>query len=92
VGKHLFCDKLIVSGKEDFGHGIAFVAVIFEIVLGAKVVKAIGSGNVWFDIGRGAVLLDDGISLLYKFEIDVTAGFYDISDLFGKGGFQQGHD
>jgi len=39
-------DEEIVSGKQDLGHHVAIVAVVFERVFGAQVVEAVGSGTV----------------------------------------------
>jgi len=44
VGDESLGDEQIVPGKEDLGHDVAIVAVVFEGVFGSQVVETIGSG------------------------------------------------
>mgnify|MGYP006297723739 CR=1 FL=1 len=46
VGDKPLSDEQIVAGKQDLGHDVAIVAVVFEGVFGAQVIETIGFGMV----------------------------------------------
>jgi hypothetical protein len=36
------CNELVVPAEEDFGHHVALIAKVFEVLLGAQIVETIG--------------------------------------------------
>jgi len=88
VGLDLFADKEIIAGEDDFGHDVAFVPVVFEVGFGAQIIKAIVGGAVWA-FAAAAVLLEDGITVFYEFETEVSRI---LDGVFAVGGAYGAHE
>lgn len=75
--KHVVVDKMVVSGKDDFGHDVTFLAEVSKAVLGSQVIKAEGfqigpvSGVV---IRKGCVAPDDFKAGFLELKGDITTG------------------
>jgi hypothetical protein len=80
VGVYFLGDENVVSGEYDLRHDIAFVSEVFDVVFGAQVIETDGFGvGIQFSF---AVFLDYIVTVLDKFETDVSTGFY-IKFMFG---------
>ena len=65
---------IVASAQQNFCHYVAFVAVVFEIVLGSEIIKAdcFGLGLVKFAFG---VTVYDFVAVLDEFETYFSARF-----------------
>ena len=45
MGAHVLADEEVVPGEEYFGHDVAFVSVVFEVVFYSEIVEAV---DFWF--------------------------------------------
>ena len=77
MGDELLGNEQIVSWKQDFGHDVAVVAIVFERVIGAQDVKTIGSGPVVMERVSG-ITGDDLVAVPDKFKTYITAEFDDV--------------
>lgn len=78
MGDEPLRDEQIVPGKQDFGHDIAIVAIVFKGVFGAQIIKTICFGPVVLKRLFG-IPGDHLIAILNEFEAYITARFYDVS-------------
>ena len=76
MGYHSPAYKKIVPGKKYFGHDIAVVTVILQIVFGAKIVKTIRFRCIVAK-EAAAIFMDNRITIPDKFKTHITAGFND---------------
>ncbi len=80
MGVYFLGDENVVSGEYDLRHDIAFVSEVFEVIFGTQVIETDG---FWVGIQFSfAVFLDYFVTVLDKFEADVSTGFY-IKFMFG---------
>jgi len=82
VGDELLGDKQIVPGKQDLGHDVAIVAIVFEGVFGAQVIEAISFGMVVSKRLTG-VPGNDLVAVLNKLKTYIPAGLDDVSFFAG---------
>ena len=75
MGDITLANHQFVAIQEDFGYGVAFVSVVFEVAFCSEVVEADGFGVGFVESPLG-VVVDDLVAVLYEFEADVTTGFY----------------
>lgn len=78
MGAHFFGDEEVVAAEEYFGHDVALVAEVFEVIFGAEVVETV---NAWLEVVEGvfAVFVYDGVSVVDEFEAEVAAGLEYVS-------------
>jgi len=72
VRNHSPGDKKIVPGEHNLGHDVAIIAIIFEVVFGSKIVKAVCFWQI-FAKRQVAVFANGGITILDKFKTDLPA-------------------
>jgi len=77
MGEHVVVNEVVVSGQDDFGHDVAFLAEVSKAVLGSQVIEAeifhIGSmcGVV---IRDGSVTPDDFKAGFLELKGDISTG------------------
>lgn len=86
-----FRDENVVPTQQDFGHHVALIAVIAEVVLEAKIVEAVDARIGFVELTAG-ILLQRRETFLNEFEPDVAAGFDTELVSFGGDVSHEGHD
>src|SRR5690606_33529481 len=71
-------NKQIIPGKQNFRHDIAFIAVIFDVILNAQIIETVITVLCGIQLSS-AVSMDDFIAFLDKLEGDIPSAFNDIT-------------